>query len=319
MSEFVTFGETALQLSPPGRERLATARKAILAPDGIESSAAVAATAVGGRATWVSKLPDTPLGQGIVGQLHQHGIETSIIWADPEETRQGIVFRESGEVPRSDTAWQDREGTAAASTNPGDLPMGLIQSADAVFTGASTPVLSDGIATTTEAMLRAAHGSGVTTALDVDYRAGLASADRYREAVSTVIEHLDVLIGNEDHVRTVFEESGQARELAHTIAADHDLEVIVITRSDRGAVVLQDSPGTNVMHEQDAVETDAVDAAGQHAAFSGAFLQRLVDGADLVEALDYGVATAALARTVPGPLLTADRGEVDRVVSEALP
>lgn len=313
MSELVTFGETPLQFSPPGNERLERVREATVSADGTESNAAVAARVLGADSTWVSKLPDTPLGRRVVGQLHEHGIETAVTWADPDEGRVGTVFRETGHPPRANRQYHDRDGVAAATAAPGDLPMDLVQGADAVFSGVMTPALSEAAAETTEAMLRAAHGSGATTAVDVDYQPRLRPAGRVRETLERLFEHLDVLVANEEKIATVLDRSGKPRELANTIAADYGLEVVVITRSNHGAVALQDTPGTNMMHEREAIELDPVDPAGQHAAFSGAFLQRLAEGADLAEALDYGVAAGTLARTVPGPLLTATRAELERI------
>jgi 2-dehydro-3-deoxygluconokinase len=316
MSELVTFGETPLQFSPPEQERLETVREATVHADGTESNVAVAASVLGADSTWVSKLPDTPLGRRVVGQLHEHGIDTSITWSEGDRARQGTVFRETGYPPRAGAQFHDRENVAAATADPGDLPMGLVQSADVVFSGVMTPSLSEAAATTTEAMLRAAHGSGVTTAVDVDFQPGLRSAERVGATLEGLFEHLDVLLANETHVERVLDTSGQPRELANVIAAEHDLETVVITRSNHGAVALQNTPGTNVMHERETIDHEALDPAGQHAAFAGAFLQRLGDGDDLAAALDYGVAAATLARTIPGPLLTARREEIDRLVDE---
>jgi 2-dehydro-3-deoxygluconokinase len=286
--------------------------------DGTESNAAVAAQTLGVDSTWVSKLPDSPLGRRIVAELEGHGIETAVTWADSTEYRQGLVFHESGHPPRQAKGWHDRDGSATATAKPGDLPMDRIQSADAVFTGLSTPALSRDAAETTKAMLRAAHGSGVTTAIDVDYQSGFADPDFLQDVLLELFEHLEVLVANEEKIRTVLDRSGKPRELANSVAAEYDLETVVITRSKHGAVALQDTPGTNIIHERETVETDAIDESGQHGAFSGGFLARFAEDGDLSDALSYGVATATLARTVPGALLTAEQSEVDRIVEDVI-
>jgi 2-dehydro-3-deoxygluconokinase len=318
MTELVTFGETPLRLSPPGKQRLESADTMAVDADGTGSNAAVAAQVLGVDSTWVSKLPDSPLGRRVVATLESHGIETAITWADSTEYRQGLVFHESGHPPREPKGWHDRDGSATATAKPGDLPMDRIQRADAVFTGLSTPALSRNAAETTNAMLRAAHGSGVTTAIDVDYQPGFADPDFLRDVLLELFEHLEVLIANENRIRTVLDRSGKPRELANSIAAEYDLETVVITRSKHGAVALQDTPGTNVIYERETVDTDAVDESGQHGAFSGGFLAQYAEDGDLSDAMSYGVATATLARTVPGALLTADRSEIERVVDDVI-
>lgn len=318
MPKLVTFGDTPLQFSPPGAQRLDRAGTMGVYADGTESSAAVAASVLGADTMWVSKVPDSPLGHRVVDEVRKHGIETEIVWEGAGDGRQGLIFRESGHPPRENKILHDREATAFESVTPGELPMQTMQDADCLFTAASTAVLSEEAATATEAVLRAAHGSGVTTALDVDFQEGLRDPELYRGVVENLFEYLDVLIANEDQIRTVLDRSGKPRELANTIAADYNLESVVITRSERGAVALQDTPGTNVIHERQTIQTDAVDDAGQHGAFAGALLYRLVDGTDLAEALSYGVAAATLVRTLPDPLLTAETSEIERVVDEVV-
>lgn len=318
MSELVTFGETPLQFSPPGKERLETARETTLYPDGTESNAAVAANQLGTNSTWVSKLPATALSRRVVGELERYGIETSITWASQQAGRQGLVFREAGQPPRDPQRWHDRDNTATVTAEPSDLPMETIQTSDVVFSGISTASLAVEARAPVKAMLRAAYGSGPTTALDIDYQAGLRPASDVRETLMILIDHLDILIANEDNIQTVLDMTGKPRELANRIATEHDLETVVITRNDDGAVVMQNTPGTNIIHEKDSIETDAVDSAGKDAAFSGGFLARIADGADLEEALSYGIAAATLVQTVPGPFLTADRAEIKRVAEDVV-
>ncbi len=315
MSELVAFGETTLQLLPRESERFETARGARLHAGGIESGAVAAATAVGTDGTWVSRLPDSALGRRVVSQLHQHGVTTDVDWVDPDEARQGLVFREPKREPREEDVVYDCENTAVAAVSPADLPMERVQSADAVFVGASTAVLSEGAATTAETVLRAARGNGATTAVAVDYRPELRSADRYRETLENVIEPVDVLVVDMACAGPVFGGNDRPRRLANTLAAELDLETVVVTREDCSAVVLRDSPGTNVVHEQAAPEVDVVDATGRQAAFAGCLLGRLADGAPLHKALTDAVAAAALACTVPGPFLTATREEIADVAT----
>lgn len=310
MTDLVTFGETPLRVSPPGNERLETAQEARLFVDGTESNVAVAAARLETDTTWCSKLPDNPLGHRVVSELQSNGVTTEATWTD--EGRQGLTFHEVGAPPREDQTVHDRAGAAAASSQPGDLPMDVIQQADGVFVGGTSAVLSENLAETAEAALRAGSGSGGITALDLDFQPALWADDSAGGTLQGLFEHVNVLITNEVEARTVLGMSGQPRELAHTIASEWDFEYVVVTRSGRGALAFHD----NVIHEQEATETEIVDESGQHAAFVGAFLDRLINGAECDVALAYGVAMAALTRTIPGPLSTVDQAEVEHVVEE---
>lgn len=314
MTELVTFGETPLQFTPREKRRIETAGEMSLHAHGVESSAAIAAACLGTEATWLSKVPDTPLGHRVVSELHQHGIDCEVTWAD--DRRQGLTFAEIGAEPREDGRWHDRTDTAAASTSPGDIPMDRVQGADALFAGLSTPALSESAAETTQAIMRAGNGADALTAVELDYRAGMHDADHLGNLFDHIAEHVDLLLAHEDDARAVLDARGQPREFANSLVAEYDLEMVAITRSQHGAVVLHDAPGTNVIHERDAVETETVDPRGQHAAFVGGFLQPLIDGRDAAAAVTTGVATATLARTVPGPLLSARSEEIEALAED---
>ena len=316
MTELITFGETPLRLSPPDRERLETAREATIDADGTASNAAVAANRLGAQALWLSKLPDTPLGRRVETELEAQGIETRIAWSDEPTHRQGLTFRESGARPRESRQYHDRANTAAAAATPADFPMDRVQNTEIVFAGLATAVLSKQAAETTGALLRAAGGSGAMAAVDLDYSEGLAPPETYQGVLETLAGDVDVLFAGEESARRALDRSGGPRELANTIAAEYGLEIVVIVRSDRGAVALRDSPGTNIIHERDPIDVETVDPTGRRGAFVGAFLQQLIAGADTSDSLTHAVAAASLARTIPGPFLTAPVDELGAVVEQ---
>ena len=313
MTDLITFGETPLRFSPPGNERLERVDETTVYADGTASNVAVAANELGAETLWLSKVPDTPLGCRVEAQLEEQGIETHIAWDENGERRQGLLFREAGAEPRETRHHHDRGNTAAATAEPGDFPMEQVQASEIVFAGLGTAVLSETAATTTGAILRAAGGSGAMTAVSLDYSPDLAPPETYQGVFDTLSEEVDVVFASEEDVREALGRSGRPRELANTIAADYDLEIIVITRAERGAVALRNSPGTNIIHERATIPSEDIDRTGQRGAFVGAFLEQLIDGADTSRALTCGVAAATLARTIPGPFLTTTTGELDPI------
>lgn len=305
MTDLVTFGETALRLSPPGSERLEAADRLSVSAAGAASNVAVAASRLGTDAAWLSKVADTPLGRRAVSELRGHGIETAVTWAD--DGRQGLTFTEREHRPREGRVLDDRHDTAIESVRPGDLPMDAVQDAGAVFVSGETVGLSTAVAETAAAVLRATGGRAV---LGLDYRPGLWSATEARETLAELFPAADVFVTNVEEVRTVLDLSGDAAEVAHRVGSEHGFETVILTRGGRGALVWHDT----TIHERDAVEADAVDATGQHDAFTGAFLGRRLAGDPVGDALAHGVGAAALARTIPGPVPAVDPADLRRVV-----
>jgi len=305
MSHVVAVGETPLRIEPAGRTRFETADEATLVASGIESDVAIAARRMGADATWYSKLPADPTGRRISREVRQFGVDAAPVTV--ADGTVGTVVAESGAHPRSDVTVTDRADAAAATLEPGELPMDDIQAADVVFCAGSTMALSETAAETVSAVLRATSGS--TTAFDLAFEPTLTTPERARETVTQTFESVDVLTARAADVRRVLDEDGQPQQLAHALAAAHDFETVVVRRADGEAVVWQD----DVIHDRSPVETETVDAAGDHSAFVGAVLERLGAGESVDEALAWGVAAGAVARTVPGPLFSVTRDEVAAV------
>lgn len=317
MGDLVTFGETPLRLSPQGRTRVEMAESMELHADGTESNVAVAASALGSDALWVSKVPDTAIGRNVTRQIASTGVETGIAWTNDSQ-RQGLSFRESSAPPRESQHWHDREHTALSTAQPGEFPMERIQEASVVYTAVSSAVLSEEAATTARAMLRASGGSGAVTAVELDYTPGLDSADAFRRAFEGLAEEADVLFAAEGAIADVLDETGSPRELTNTLSTVYDLQMVVIRRTDGSAIALHDTPGTNVIHERSAIEFDTVDPTGEGSAFTGGFLHELIQGSDASRALSVGVASAIFANTIPGPFLSVEGDEIESLTEQVL-
>ncbi|WP_339102360.1 bifunctional 2-dehydro-3-deoxygluconokinase/2-dehydro-3-deoxygalactonokinase [Haloterrigena salinisoli] len=308
MSDIVTFGETMLRLSPPQNERLEDVDEFEVRAAGAESNVAIAASRLGATAAWLSKVPETPLGKRVVGELRQHGIDTDVVWS--HRGRQGTYYLERAGKPRGTNVIYDRENTAVSTAEAREFDIDRIQNARVFFTTGITPALSSTLRETTANMLKAARQGGTTTAFDFNYRNKLWSPDEARETLTQLFPGIDVLVIAARDARTVLGIEGDPRQLAHRLGSQYDFTTVVVTRGAEGAIGWHDS----VVHEQTAYETDTVSSIGTGDAFTGAFIARRLHGDDVPTALEYAAATAAIKRTIPGDVALVSKEEVDAVV-----
>ncbi|ELY94513.1 bifunctional 2-dehydro-3-deoxygluconokinase/2-dehydro-3-deoxygalactonokinase [Natrialba taiwanensis] len=310
MSELVTFGETMLRFSPPGKQRLENASELEVHAGGAESNVAITAQRLGTPAAWLSKVPETPLGRRAVGELRQHGIDTDVVWS--HRGRQGTYYVEQGGSPRGTNVVYDRADSAITTASAHEFDLDRIQDAQVFFTSGITPALSSSLRDATANLLKAARQGGTTTAVDFNYRRKLWSPEEAEETMTKLFPGIDILVIAARDARTVLGFEGDPRQLAHKLGSQYDFTTVVVTRGDEGAIAWHDS----VVHDHDAYETDTVDAIGTGDAFTGAFIARRLDGDDVPTALEYAAATAALKRTIPGDAALVTAEEVEAVVSE---
>ena len=306
--DLVTFGESMLRLSPPGRERLERATTLEFRAAGAESNVAVAAGRLGLETAWLSKLPDSPLGRKVTATLRAQGTEPVVAWS--ETGRQGVYFLEQSGSPRGTNVVYDRADAAVTTATPEDLELSRVDEADYFFTSGITPALSETLADTTRALLERARDAGATTAFDVNYRAKLWEPAAARTELESLFPDVDVLFVAERDARRVLDCEGDAASIAHELAGEFDFETVVVTRGSDGA--LAHRGGETV--EQAAFEAETHDAVGTGDAFVGGYLARRAQGGSVAEALEWGAATAALKRTIPGDVALVTPDEVEAVV-----
>jgi len=310
MTDLVTFGETMLRLSPPDDVPVEAATSFDVYVAGAESNVAVAAQRLGVDAVWLSKVPDSPPGRRVTGALRRHGVEPAVVRTD--EGRQGTYYLETGEQPRGATAVYDRELTPIRTATAAELPTGHIEAADAFHTTGITPALSETVAETTADLLELAQAAGTTTVFDLNYRSKLWSPADSRARIRDLLDAVDVFVVAARDAETVLERPGPAESVARDLADEYGFETTIVTRGDEGAVAVH----AGEVLEQPVFEAGDPHPVGTGDAFVGGFLAERLRNGSVSRALEYGAATAALKRTIPGDMAVVTPDAVERVIDD---
>jgi 2-dehydro-3-deoxygluconokinase len=308
MAELATFGETMVRLSPPAGERLETARELAFRTAGAESNVAVAAARLGTASTWLSKVPDSPLGRRVLGDLRRHGVEPNVTLTD--DGRQGTYYLEFGGEPRGTNVVYDRERSAVTTATVDNLDLAAIRDAAAFYTSGITPALSDTLRETTATLLDEAVSAGTRTAFDLNYRSKLWTPERARACYDELLPRIDLLVAAERDARQVLGRDGDRERIARDLRREFDISVVVLTLGAEGALAV-DAEGVT---RQPAYDADTLDPIGTGDAFVGAFLSQWIRGASIPRALDYAAGAAAVKRTLKGDLAVLTPAEVESVI-----
>jgi len=326
----VTLGEIMMRLSTPDYKRFVQADTFDITYGGGEANVAAALCNYGLHGTFVSKVPDNPLGQAAINHLRRYGVDTQFIARGGD--RLGIYFLETGASMRASQVVYDRAGASIAEVELTDFNFDqILEGADWFHTTGITPALSDKAALLTEAALKAAKAKGITTSIDLNYRKKLWSKEKAREIMSRLCQYVDVCIGNEEDAETTlgFKAAGtdvtkgelnldgyksvfqQMKEkfgfkyIASTLRESH-------SASDNGwSALVYD--GSEFYHTKE-YEVRIIDRVGSGDSFASGFIYGLVTGKSFKEAGEFGVAASALKHTIPGDLNHVTVKEVNDLV-----
>ncbi len=318
MSDVVTFGEAMIRLSPSNFRRLEQADSFNVNVGGGELNVAVAVRRLGLSSTWVSKLPNSPLGKMIANKAREQGVDVShIIWSD--EGRAGIYFMEFGGAPRPSKVVYDRKGSAISLVTKGEIDWEVIFKETKLFhVSGITPALSPSTAEVTMEALKAAKESGCSVSYDLNYRAKLWTEEEANKCQKPMMKYVDILITTEEDTFRVFKIKEKTyKEVAVKLAEEFGFKVVAITLREDISVwrnnwtAIAYSKGK--FYEDKTYELEIVDRVGAGDSFSAGFIYGYLSG-DIDKGVKYGNALASLKHSIPGDLNWATLEEVEGLV-----
>lgn len=322
----VTLGEIMLRLSTPDFKRFVQADTFDITYGGGEANVAAALCNYGLHGTFVTRVPDNPIGQAAINHLRRYGVDTQYILRGGE--RLGIYFLETGASMRASQVVYDRAGASIADADVSEFDFDKILDGAVWFhTTGITPALSDKAAALTEAALKAAKSKGITTSIDLNYRKKLWSKEKAREVMTRLCHYVDVCIGNEEDADTTL-----GFKAAHTDVTKGELHLDgfkdvfrqmkekfgfkLIASSLRESYSASDNgwsalvyDGNEFYHTKE-YKVRIVDRVGSGDSFASGLIYGLVSGMAMPEAAEFGVAASALKHTIPGDLNHATLNEV---------
>lgn len=307
-----------LRFTPPAFSRLEQATCLELHVGGSESNTAVGLARLGLTVAWLSRLTDNPLGRTIANTLRAQGVDTSqVVWTS--EDRVGLYFLEEGKPPRGHQVYYDRAGSAMSRMTPEDLPAALFEQPVRLFhTTGITAALSDASAATALEAVRRAKAAGWRVSFDVNYRAKLWSPQAARARCQQLMALADIIFIPQGDARTVFGygAADTAEQLLARLAQTYPQADIFMSLGQQGAAG-RSADGNIAHHPVFAAET--VGRLGGGDAFSAgvlyAYLREPQGAPQLLTALRWGCAAAALKYSLPGDLPLFDLEQVTALVS----
>jgi 2-dehydro-3-deoxygluconokinase len=322
----VTLGEIMLRLSTPDFKRFVQADSFDVTYGGGEANVAAALCNYGLQGTFVTKVPDNPIGQSAINHVRRYGVDTQFIARGGK--RLGIYFLETGASMRASQVVYDRADASIADVDISEFDF------DKIFEGAVwfhttgiTPALSDKAAALTEAALKAAKAKGVTTSIDLNYRKKLWSKEKAKEVMTRLCQYVDVCIGNEEDAETTLGFHSKEtdvtkgelnldgyKDVFRQMKEKFDFKYIASTlresysASDNGwSALVYDG---NEFYHSKKYDVRIVDRVGGGDSFASGLIYGLVTGMAMKDATEFAVAASALKHTIPGDMNHATLSEV---------
>jgi 2-dehydro-3-deoxygluconokinase len=332
----VTLGEIMLRLKSPGFERFFQSPHLEATFGGGEANVAASLANFGLNASFITALPQNPIGDAALRSLRAFGVDTSFIVRQGD--RMGIYFLEMGANQRPSNVVYDRVGSSISLAKSDDFDW------DRIFEGAGwfhitgiTPAISQSTAELALTALQKAREKGVTVSCDYNYRKKLWNYGKSApEVMGELVQFVDVGIANEEDCQRSLGvgmdaadwkggvQSGQFdatryQALAEKMfAAFPNLKIQAITLRESYSASYNGWSACLYNGEKFFVSrryeiTDIVDRVGGGDSFAAGLIYAFCTGKSPAAALDFAVAASCLKHSILGDINLATVAEVERL------
>ena len=322
----VFFGELLMRLGTKRYERFVQAREFEVGYTGAEANAAVSLANYGMDAYVVSVVPDTEIGQACINYLRQFGVNTDFVRRGGK--RLGTFYLETGASQRPSKVIYDRAASSITELQPGVVDWQKVFSGKRWFHWSGTaPALSDSMAATTKEACVAAKAAGLMVSCDLNYRRKLWSPEKAQRVMTDLMQHVDVLVGNEEDSSIVLgvEAKGvdvaagrldveRYQEVAAELHRRFGFKYVATTlreslsASENGwSCLLSDGQRCYLSRQY---RIWIVDRVGGGDSFSGAMIYGLLSGMSPQDTVEFGAAASCLKHSIHGDLNQVSREEV---------
>ena len=312
----VTFGEIMMRLNPEGYQMFCQADKFEVSYAGGEANVAVSLANYGIESSFVTKLPDNPLGECARNAVRHFGVDTKdIVWGGK---RLGLYFVEKGASQRPSRVVYDRADSSIATAKREDFDWAKIfEGAEWFHFTGITPALGGELPQICLDALEYCRAHNITVSCDLNYRGKLWTKQEAGRVMAELVPYVDVLIANEADAADVFGivgegsdvESGKLNKEGYVSVAEQLVErfgvkkVAITLRTSLSAFdnlwagMLYDAATKNACFSTE-YKVHIVDRVGGGDSFGGGLIYALIAGKDTQGAIDFAVAASCLKHSI---------------------
>ena len=335
-AKIVTFGVLLMRLTTPGNLRLPQTRCFDVNFGGSEANVAISIATYGGQVSFLTSLPDNPLGDVCLMKLREHSVDTSMVMRSAGG-RLGTYIMEKAADMRAGSVIYDRKGSAFSQLKPGMIDWEKVLHGAEIFhwsgiVAALTPDLAD----VCREGIETAQRMGVKVSCDINYRKNLWQyGKRIDEVMLPLMQQCDIFFGSSDEYTKAMGlaapefVSRSAADSIDTAAFDTYCRAIrqqlprcqylfiamrhVITSEHHtlGGVLFAD----NRLYTSKVYEvSNVIDSLGVGDAFVGGMLYAIQHYADNQTKLNFATAASVLKNTIVGDYNMVSVAEVERLL-----
>ena len=186
-----------LRLKTPEHLRIVQTDEFEASYGGAEANVAVSLASFGTEASFVTKLPENPVGEAALSALRRHGVNTKGILRGGK--RLGIYYFEKGCDIRPTSIVYDREYSAFAMAEPSEFDWDkLLENTDLFYFSGVTPAISPSVEQAVRDALSCCRARHIAVACDLNYRAKMWTPAKAQAVMRELMPYVTLCFANDE-------------------------------------------------------------------------------------------------------------------------
>ncbi len=289
-------GEPMLEFNASEEGSLSEVRQFVVGWGGDTSNFAIAASRLGGKVGYITRLGKDDFGDSFINLWQREGVDTHHVARDAEAPT-GIYFISRKGTQHFFTYY--RKNSAASRMNPEMIPTDYIQNAKLLHVSGISQAISTSACDAVFAAITAAKNAGVLVSYDPNLRLKLWPLDRARSIIHQTVSLADMVLPSlEDAVALTGMHN--TKEIANFYLGLGPRIVILKLGSEGAFLAIEESieDGSHIKTQTFLpYRVNSVDMAGAGDTFDGAFVVGYLKGWPPEECMRFANAAAALTTT----------------------
>ena len=259
---------------------------------GSPANIAVGLARLGKKVGFIGKVSDDQHGDYVINYFKNDGIDTSNVVRAKNGEKIGLTFTEI-KSPTESSILMYRDGVADLMLEPGEVSEDYIKSAKAIVISGTALSQSPSREAVLKAMMLAKK-NGTVVIFDIDYRPYTwKNKDEISVYYSMVAENSDIILGSREEydlteaIMGVCKTDEESAKRWHS----HGCKIVIIKHGKDGSTAYTND-GKSYSIKPFPVK--AMKGFGGGDGYASAFIRCLLEGWDIIDALEFGTASASM-------------------------
>lgn len=259
---------------------------------GSPANIAVGLARLGKKVGFIGKVSDDQHGDYVINYFKNDGIDTSNVVRAKNGEKIGLTFTEI-KSPTESSILMYRDGVADLMLDPGEVSEDYIKSAKAIVISGTALSQSPSREAVLKAMMLAKK-NGTVVIFDIDYRPYTwKNKDEISVYYSMVAENSDIILGSREEydlteaIMGVCKTDEESAKRWHS----HGCKIVIIKHGKDGSTAYTND-GKSYSIKPFPVK--AMKGFGGGDGYASAFIRCLLEGWDIIDALEFGTASASM-------------------------